>query len=344
MPNKLFNQILVTGGAGYVGAVLVPKLLAAGYRVRVLDWYLYGKDVLNSVRSDPGLDQVQGDIRDQTVVRQAMAGCDAAIHLACISNDPSFELNPSLGRSVNYDAFQPLVNAALDAGVRRFIYASSSSVYGVSDAENVDESHPLRPLTDYSRYKAMCEPILLDRATRNFAPVVIRPATLCGYSPRQRLDLAVNILTNHAVNLGRITVFGGTQKRPNLHVEDMADLYVNLLREPDNLVSSGVFNVGSQNHTIMEIAQIVRRVVAASVRGREQIEIDVSPTDDLRSYHISSERIKKVLGFVPGRSIEDAVRDLVRAFGDGKLPNPTSDPRYFNIKMMQPMESKLAAA
>jgi nucleoside-diphosphate-sugar epimerase len=344
MRETRFNQILVTGGAGYVGAVLVPKLLSAGYRVRVLDWYLYGKHVLDAVKDHPGLDQVQGDIRDLMLVRQALKGCDAVIHLACISNDPSFELNPLLGRSVNFDSFQPLVDAAVDAGVRRFIYASSSSVYGVSDAEQVDESHPLRPLTDYSRYKAMCEPILLDRASRSFTPVVIRPATLCGYSPRQRLDLAVNILTSHAVNVGTITVFGGAQKRPNLHVDDMADLYVRLLSEPDDRLCGEVFNVGCQNHTMSDIAQIVRGVVAAMVRGREQIEIRVSPTDDIRSYHISSQRIQEVIGFVPRRTLQDAVRDLVSAFGDGRLPNPTSDPKYFNIRMMQLMESKLAAA
>src|SRR5205823_2983025 len=203
----------------------------------------------------------EGDLRDQELLRRILPGCDAVIHLACISNDPSFELNPELGKSINFDAFAPLVRLSKESGVKRFIYASSSSVYGVSDNPDVDEEHPLRPLTDYSKFKALCEPILLEQGGRDFTTVVVRPATLCGYSPRQRLDLTVNILTNHAVNSGKITVFGGEQQRPNLHIDDMVDLYALVLRLPADAIAGKVFNVGYQNHTVAEIARRVRDVL-----------------------------------------------------------------------------------
>jgi len=334
------QTVLVTGGAGYVGAVLVPRLLDSGYRVRVLDLYIFGEHVLDAVKDHPNLQQIKGDIRDQTLLRQVLPGCDAVIHLACISNDPSFELNPALSRSINYDAFDPLVHISKESGVRRFIYASTSSVYGVSDAENVTEDHPLVPITDYNKYKGLCEPILLEQQAPDFTTVVIRPATVCGYSPRQRLDLTVNILTNHAVNLGRITVFGGEQMRPNIHIDDMVDLYLMLLEVPDELIAGKTFNAGYENHTIAEIAEMVQRVVQRDVPGREQLEIVTTPSDDIRSYHISSEKIKRELGFVPKRTIEDAVRDLVAAFQADKIPNPMTDIRYYNIKTMQHLQLK----
>ncbi|MBU1007100.1 MAG: SDR family oxidoreductase, partial [Candidatus Omnitrophica bacterium] len=213
---KPINNILVTGGAGYVGASLVPELLRVGYRVKVIDLYLFGKGVLDQVKDDPGLKEIKGDIRDKKFLEENLRDVDAVIHLACISNDPSFELNPKLGKSINYDAFLGLVRLAKASGVRRFIYASSSSVYGIKNEENVTEDLSLEPLTDYSKYKALCEEELFKDATRDFTAVVLRPATVCGYSPRQRLDLIVNILTNLAVNKGEITVFGGEQKRPNI--------------------------------------------------------------------------------------------------------------------------------
>ena len=226
---------MVTGGAGYVGSNLVPKLLAAGYEVSVLDLYLYG-DVFADLKSNPKLTETKGDLRNPDDVRRAVAGCDAVIHLACISNDPSFDLNPDLGKSINFDCFRPLVKASKDAGAKRFIYASSSSVYGIKSDPNVTEDLPLEPLTDYSKFKAMCEEVLEEEREPGFTAVTIRPATVCGYAPRLRLDLTVNILTNHAINNGRITVFGGEQLRPNLHVEDMTDLYLQLLAEPDERV------------------------------------------------------------------------------------------------------------
>ena len=332
------KSVLVTGGAGYVGSVLAPRLLSEGYCVKVLDLYIYGDDVLDSVCNHLNLEQIKGDIRDQSLLRQILSGCDAVIHLACISNDPSFELNPGLSRSINYDAFEPLVRISKESGVRRFIYASSASVYGVSDAPEVTEDHPLVPLTDYNKYKGLCEPILLEQQSADFTPTVIRPATICGYSPRQRFDLTVNILTNHAVNTGRITVFGGTQKRPNFHIEDMVDLYVQLLKEPDERISGKIFNAGYQNHTVAEIAEIVRSVVQQEAPERESLEIVTTPSDDNRSYHISSEKIYRELDFVARRTIENAVADICQAFAKGKFVNSMTESRYFNIKRMQEID------
>lgn len=323
-----FKKILVTGGAGYVGAVLVPKLLAQGYQVNVLDLYIYG-DVLEE---HPDLNQIKGDLRDAAAVAEAVEGCDAVIHLACISNDPSFELNPELGKSINYDAFGPLVQAAKAAGARRFIYASSSSVYGIKEDPEVTEDLPLDPLTDYSKYKAMCETDLLAAREPGFAVMIVRPATVCGYSPRLRLDLTVNILTNHAVNNNKITVFGGAQKRPNLHIEDMTDFYLQALTWTDDQVDGTIYNVGYENHTVMKIAEMVKHVVG------QEVDIVTTPTDDNRSYHISADKIRRELGFEPRRTIEDAVTDLVKAFEAGQIPDSMTDEKYFNIKMMQSID------
>jgi|SRR5712691_1651857 len=322
-------KVLVTGGAGYVGSVLVPKLLESGHEVRVLDLYLYGDGVLDGVADHPCLHQIKGDIRDRALLERVLVGCDAVIHLACISNDPSFELDPDLGKSINYDAFGQLVDIAKDSGVKRFVYASSSSVYGIKDEPNVTEKLPLEPLTDYSKYKAMCEDVLHAKRAPGFATLILRPATVCGYSPRLRLDLTVNILTNLAVNRREITVFGGGQMRPNIHIEDMTDLYVQSLVWSDEQIDGKVYNAGYHNHTVSEIAETVRTVVGPDV------DIVTTPTDDNRSYHISSERIKNDLGFEARHSIEDAVRDLTSAFQAGKIPDSLADPRYFNIKRMQ---------
>lgn len=323
-----FRRVLVTGGAGYVGSRLIPALLAAEHEVVVLDLYLYG-DVFDPLRPNPALTEIKGDLRDPATVARALTGCDAAIHLACISNDPSFDLNPDLGRSINYDCFRPLVRAAKEAGVRRFVYASSSSVYGIKEDENVTEDLPLLPLTDYSKYKAMCEDVLAEEQAPGFVTLTVRPATVCGYAPRLRLDLSVNILTNHAINAGQIKVFGGSQKRPNIHIDDMVAFYLRALEWDDAAINGKTFNVGYENYSIMEIAEMVRDVVGTDV------SIMVTPTDDLRSYHISSSKAQRELGFTPSHSIKDAVRDLKVAFDAGKVPDSMTDPRYFNIKLMQ---------
>ena len=218
----------------------------------------------------------------------------------------SFELDENLSTSVNLHAFEPMVVAAKVAGVKRFVYCSSSSVYGVSDSPDVTEEHPLVPLTLYNKYKGMCEPLLFKHQSTSFVCVAIRPATLCGYAPRQRLDLSVNILTNHAVNNSKITVFGGAQKRPNLHVQDMVDLYKLLLEVPDGKIAGQIFNAGVQNMSIMEIAQVAKRVVEELFPEKGDIPIVTTPTDDIRSYHVNSSKISRVLGFQPQRTVEDA--------------------------------------
>lgn len=331
------KNIIVTGGAGYVGSQLVPQLLDAGYKVTVYDMLYFGDQFLP--KNNPDLTVIKGDIRDNGKLAEAFKGIDAVIALACISNDASFELDENLSTSINLHAFEPMVVAAKAAGVGRFVYCSSSSVYGVSDSPDVTEEHPLVPLTLYNKYKGMCEPLLFRHQSSDFVCVAIRPATLCGYAPRQRLDLSVNILTNHAVHNNKITVFGGVQKRPNLHVEDMVDLYKLLLEVPDEKIAGQIFNAGVQNMSIMEIAQVVKRVVEELFPEKGDIPIVVTPTDDVRSYHVNSEKIRRVLGFQPKRTVEDAIRGLCAAFKAGKLPNSLEDTRYFNVRRLKELKA-----
>jgi nucleoside-diphosphate-sugar epimerase len=326
------KKVFVAGGAGYKGCVLVPKLLAAGYDVTVYDLMLYGRDGLPG---HPRLRVIEGDIRDTAFYASSVKGADTVINLACISNDPSFELDSSLSRSINYDCFEPMVKATVDAGVTRYIYASTSSVYGISEAPEVAEEHPLLPVSEYNRYKGMTEPLLLKYQSPTFTTVIIRPATVCGYSPRLRLDLTVNILTNHAVNKGKITVFGGTQKRPNIHIEDITDLYVELLEMPAEKIAGETFNAGYENFTVSELAEQVKRIVERELPEKAPIAIVTTPSDDMRSYHVSSRKIAAKLGWTPKRSIEDAVRDLCTAFRAGKIPNSFDDDSYFNVRTVK---------
>ncbi|QGY39370.1 NAD-dependent epimerase/dehydratase family protein [Pseudodesulfovibrio cashew] len=326
---QAIKTVFVTGGGGYVGSALVPALLKEGYEVRVLDLFLYGEDVFDAVEDKSKLTLIKGDLRDADLLKKTIPGSDAVIHLACISNDPSYELDPELAKSINYDAFLPLVDIAKDSGVRRFVYASSSSVYGIKDEPQVTEDLPLEPLTDYSKYKALCEEYLNAQADENFIVTTIRPSTVCGYAPRLRLDLTVNILTNHAINNGLITVFGGQQKRPNLHIKDMVELYLFMLKQDEDKIQNKIYNVGYENFKVMEIAEKVKATLASDV------EIKVTPTDDNRSYHVNSDKIKNELGFVPRHTIEDAILELKDAFDAGLIPDSMTDIKYFNIKLMQ---------
>ena len=333
------KKVLVIGGAGYCGSVLVPQLLEEGWAVTILDILVwYGSNHLP--KGNPKLRVIQGDIRDTAKVAEACVGQDAVLHLACISNDASFELDERLSTSVNLESFEPLVIAAKKAGVKRFVFASSSSVYGVSDLPNVTEDHPLVPLTLYNKYKGMCEPLLFKHTDKNFVGVVFRPATVCGYAPRQRLDLSVNILTNHAVNKGKITVFGGSQLRPNLHVKDYADMCQLLLAAPEEKIANQIFNVGFQNMSILDIAKTVKKVVEEEFPEKKDIPIEITESNDLRSYHINSDKIKLALGYQPKYSVEDAVRDLCKAFREGRLPNSFDDDSYYNVRTMKAIGAK----
>ena len=323
------------GGAGYVGAVLVPKLLRKGYNVRVYDLHLFGEDVLAQFRS-PKLVEIQGDIRDEESLCSAMQGVDAVINLACISNDPSFELNPELSKAINFDAMHSIIAALKSAHIKRFIHASTSSVYGVREEAEVTEEIPFEefvPVSDYNKYKALAEELIKKELMPYVPTVIIRPATICGYSPRMRLDLSVNIFVHQAVIKRHLTVFGGNQKRPNIHIDDITDLYVRLVEEPLEHIAGKIYNAGGQNLTIREIAEMVRSIVG------DDVAIEVQPSTDPRSYHISSEKIKQELGFVPRKTISDAVHELVDAFASGRIPNP-DDIRYYNVKQLKAADLK----
>ena len=320
------EKILITGGAGYVGAALVPYLLEKGYKITVLDLMIYGENVL---KKNVNLKIIKGDIRNIELLKKEIPSHDIVIHLACISNDPSFELNPELGKSINLDAFLPLVKISKQSLVKKFIFASSSSVYGIKKEKDVHEDISLQPLTDYSKYKVECENIVKKYVSKNFTPIIIRPATVCGYSPRQRLDVIVNILTNFAFNKRKINVFGGEQLRPNIHIKDMVNAYELLIKAPKNKISGETFNAGFENKTVLELAETVKKII-----GRD-VELKLTPTNDNRSYHISSKKIKKILGFETNFTIADAVLDLKKAFEKNLLPNSFDDEKYFNIKRMQ---------
>ena len=319
------KKIFITGGAGYVGSALADYLISKGYFVTVYDLFLYGKNVFESKKN---IKLIEGDIRNEKLLSSCIRDHDCVIHLACISNDPSFELNPKLGKSINLDAFEPLVLIAKSARVRRFIYASSSSVYGIKTEKNVTEDISLEPLTDYSKFKADCETILFKYKDDNFETVVIRPATVCGYSKRQRLDVIVNILTNLAFHNRKITVFGGSQLRPNIHIIDMLRAYEVLISADKDMVNGEIFNAGWENKSVDQIANTVRKIIG------EDVKIIKSKTDDNRSYHISSEKIKERLNFKTKFTIENAVADLFEAFNKKVFINPLSNDLYFNIKRM----------
>ena len=331
-----FMTILVTGGAGYVGSALVPELLKQGYHVKVVDLFWYGRDVFGECNHHPQLELVESDIRDSARLKETLEGVNAVIHLACISNDPSFELDPKLGKSINYDAFAGLLQGSIEQGVRRFIYASSSSIYGVKEDPNVCEEARPEPLTDYSRFKLDCERDLLGHPdAKGMERIIVRPATVCGYAPRLRLDLTVNILTIHALVNHKIRIFGGKQLRPNLNIKDMVRAYFAFLEAPAAKLDREAFNVGFQNRSVEDIAKLVRDTL-----GDPTIELEYTPTDDNRSYHVNSDKIKRVLGFEPKFDIEDAILSIAHAYKAGRIRDPFKNTLYSNIKRMQELRVK----
>lgn len=317
------RRVCVTGGGGYVGSALVPHLLAKGFSVTVLDTFWYG----DHLQAHPSLKKIKGDIRSRNHLREAFQGQDIVIHLACVSNDPSFDMNPLLGRQINYSCFQDILSALQQNHVGRFIYASSSSVYGVSELPDVTEDSPKNPLTDYSKFKLACENELKSFGMGGVWTIV-RPATVCGYAPRLRLDLVVNILTTQAMINKKITLFGKTQKRPNINVQDMIRAYSFLLDADERDVDQQTYNVGFQNMTLWQIACLVKEVVG------EDVEIIEEPTNDPRSYHVNSDKIRSI-GFGPEHTIVDAIGSLFKANYRRQLINPLDNPNYYNIKKMK---------
>ena len=319
------KNVLVIGGGGYVGTELVKLLLKKGYFVTVYDLFIYG----NNLSSHKNLKIVRGDIRNIEQLTQEVKLVKNVIHLACISNDPSYELNPELSKSINYDCFEPLIKICKKYSVKKFIYASSSSVYGIKSEPNVSEDMELNPLTDYSKFKAKCEEVVLRYASSDFVCTILRPATVCGYSSRLRLDVVVNILTNLAVNKGEISIFGGKQLRPNIHIKDMIKSYNDILDAKESNINKEIFNVGSVNISVEDIALTVREIVGNNVK------LKYVPTDDHRSYHVNSEKISQIINFKTEYSINKAVEDLVEAFDKNLIKDSLNNDLYFNIKRMQ---------
>jgi len=324
------RKVLLVGGGGYVGVELQRSLAESNYYVRVLDtfWYPNGKwsnfdgDFVNQI------EYFNGDIRDKDTVNKALRGMDACIHLACISNDPSYELNPNLGRRINFDSFGMFIEEINKSSIKTLIYASSSSVYGVKKEEKVTEELICEPLTDYSKYKVMCENLALKSIAKDICLTITRPSTVCGYSRRQRFDLVVNILTLGGLTRSEITVEGGAQFRPNLHIKDMISAYKLILEADPKIINRKIYNVAGENLTVLQIAQKVQSQMEKSCR------INIVPIIDSRSYRVSGEKIAAEIGFTPKYSVDEAITDIKQAYFSGKFQNLESE-LYFNMKQMK---------
>jgi len=306
-------KILVTGGCGYKGHVLVPKLLRRDYDVVAFDTQWFG----NYLEPHPRLTVVKGDVRDVRSI--PLDGVDCIIHLSSIANDPCGDLNPKLTWEVSALATMQLADRAKREGIRRFIYASSGSVYGVKEEAQVTEDLELEPISEYNKTKMVAERVLLSYSD-DMVVQIVRPATVCGYSPRMRFDVSVNMLTMQAITNGRITVFGGDQTRPNIHIDDITDAYLHFIDRPD---LTGVYNAGFDNVSILDIAKLVTKHVPA--------EIVVSPSNDPRSYRVNSDKLLAT-GFRPKKGIEDAIREIADLFRAGLLRD---EERFSNLKWMQ---------
>jgi len=306
-------RIFLTGACGYKGTVLVPKLLDAGHEVIAFDSMWFG----NFLTPRHGLRVIEGDVRD--IERIDLAGIEAIIHLASVANDPCGDLDPKLTWEIGALATMQLADRAARQGVRRFIYASSGSVYGVKDEPQVTEDLELKPISEYNKTKMVAERVLLSYADEMVVQIV-RPATVCGCSLRMRLDVSVNMLTMQALTHGRITVFGGSQVRPNIHIDDVTDLYVFLLEHPEH---HGIYNAGFENLSIMQIAE---RVVA-----QFPAEIAVQSSNDPRSYRINSDKLLAT-GFMPRKTVGDAIREIIAKHQRGELKD---EDRHYNLRWMQ---------
>ena len=323
------KKIFITGGAGYIGARLTPYLLKKKFKVTVYDTFYFG----NTLPRNKNLTIVKGDIRNTKKLKKSCKNHDVFLHLACISNDTSYQLNEKLSKTINFDAFEPMVKAAKEQKIKRFIYASTSSVYGISKKKNVRENHKLLPLTLYNKFKGMCEPILFKYTDKNFEGVVFRPATVCGFSPKMRFDLSVNILTNFAYNKKFIKVFGGKQLRPNLHISDYCDVVLKLIKAPSNKIKNQIFNVGNQNMSIDNIAKLVKMTIEKKYKFK--INIVRSKSNDMRSYHINSDKIYKILKFKPKKNIKDAILEICDGFEKKKIKNSFTNLNFFNVQKLK---------
>lgn len=321
------QRVLITGGGGYVGSLLVPTLLRQGYVVRVLDWFIYAPDIFSSFALNPHLELIRGDIRDPFTVKKSVEQVDAIIHLAAISDDPSCELAPELTQQVNVDALSFLIEAAQQAGVQRFIFSSSASVYG-NPEKVVTEEDALAPKSLYAQSKVEGEALVKAANCPDFIAVIVRSATLCGYAPRLRLDLVPNTFISHALYEGKITVFGGEQQRPILAVKDMVDALICMLAAPAKKVGGEIFNISAANYQILEIAH---HVIAVAER---EVEIEIVQAIHPRSCAISSEKILQQLGFRPKYSLAQAIGEIKEAFEEGHILHPQS-PKYYNVRFLQ---------
>jgi nucleoside-diphosphate-sugar epimerase len=324
------KTILITGGGGYVGTVLSEQL-SYKYKVIVYDTFWFG-DFIKS----KSIIKIKGDIRDLNKLKLIKGNVDSVIHLACISNDVSFELNGKLSEEINYNCFETLVSHFKERGVQRFINASSSSVYGFSDRPNVTEDHPLVPITLYNKFKGLCEPILFKYHDENFTCINVRPATLCGYSPRLRLDLSVNILTHHAIKNKVIKVFGGSQMRPNLHIKDMCNFYEFLLDQDKDLVGNKTFNISDENISIEDIANKIKKIFKTKKNIDVVIE-KVSSSDDKRSYYLNSDKVKK-LGFQLSHTVDEAILELSEILNTPKYKDSFENNIYYNVKRLKELK------
>ena len=332
------KKILITGGSGYVGTRLINKLLKeTDLTIVNYDISLFGDKHLPL---NPKFIYCKEDITDPKKFKEAISqnNIDTVLHLACISNDPTYELNSELSKKINYECFEDLVKISKEHNVKKFIYASTCSVYGISDSPNVIETNELRPITDYNKFKALCEPILQKYLDDDFVGIIIRPATVCGFSEKMRFDLTVNILTNYAYNKGFIRVFGGKQSRPNLHIDDMCDLYKILILNDMKKLNGEIFNVGTENLKIIEVAEKVKSVMESKL-NKKDIEIRVEESADIRSYMINSDKIKNLLGFEFKKTVVDAIEDLCEAFEKGIIKDSFSD-EWSNIKVLTKMENE----